>query len=182
MTPSLYRRVLGATFDAMPAPLRALHDLPRSTTFRGEAEVIAARHPLALLVARLTGFPTRSYACAVEVRIDVTGDGETWHRDFGGHRFHSRMRCIDGRLVEALGPHRITFRLDADAAGLRMHPVAWRTLGLPLPRLLWPRIEAREHADDGRFHFDVATAFPIIGRVIHYRGVLSAVADAAAAA
>jgi hypothetical protein len=182
MTASLYRQAIGPAFDAMPPPLRALHDLPHSTVFRGEAEVIAARHPLARLIARLTGFPTRSYACKVEVRIDVDADGETWHRDFGGHRFHSRMRCVDGCLVETLGPHRITFRLDTDAAGLRMHPVRWHMLGMPLPRMFWPRIEAREHADGGRFHFDVATAFPIVGTVIHYRGALSPVTDEATAA
>ena len=59
------------------------------------------------------------------------------------------------------GPHTIGFILQAGAGGLRMLPVSWRVLGIPLPRLLWPRIDASECARDGRFHFDVATALPV---------------------
>lgn len=168
----LYRQLLGPAFDALPASLRLLHGLQRSAVFRGEAEVIAAHNPIARLIARLTGFPTRSYRCPVEVRIDVDAQGETWHRDFGGHRFNSRLCCVDGQLYEQLGPHRIHFALDTNGQGLRMRPLAWRTLGIPLPRLLWPNISASETESEGRFHFDVATAFPLIGTVIHYRGWL----------
>lgn len=169
---SLYRRVLGASFAQLPASLRQLHDLSISTEFSGEAEVIAASHPIARLIARLTGFPTRSYQCTVRVRIDVDAVGETWHRDFDGHRFHSRLTDRDGVLSEQLGPHRIGFRLEVDSTQLRMYPTHWRTFGIPLPRFLWPQIYALETQTDGRFQFDVATAFPIIGTVIHYRGWL----------
>jgi Domain of unknown function (DUF4166) len=171
-TPSLYRRVLGDAFDVLPAPVKALHDLPVSTEFSGTAEVIAAHNVIARIIAWTTGFPTRSYHCKVRVRIDIDDDGETWRRDFDGHRFQSRLRCRDGVLVEQLGPHRISFRLHTDNTELSMHPIAWKTLGIPLPRLFWPSISAREAEVDGCFHFDVATAFPIIGTVIHYRGSL----------
>ncbi len=39
MTTPLYRRVLGARFDALPPKVRALHDLSRPCTWRGEADV-----------------------------------------------------------------------------------------------------------------------------------------------
>lgn len=170
--PSLYRRVLGDALDRLPIPVRALHELSESTEFSGDAEVIAATNVIAKAVAWMTGFPTRSYRCTARVRIDIDDDGETWHRDFDGHRFHSRLRCHEGVLVEQLGPHRISFRLDTDSTQLSMHPVAWKTLGIPLPRLFWPSISARETAVDGCFHFDVASGFPWIGSVIHYRGSL----------
>ena len=179
MNPSLYRRMLGPAFDTLPPALRQLHDLRTPTVFSGEAEVVAATHPIARLIARLSGLPTRSYPCRVEVRIEPDADGETWHRDFGGHRFHSRLQCHNSTLTEHLGPHRIQFQLhtddmqlNTDSTQLSMHPIAWRTFGIPLPRFLWPQIHARETERDGRFHFDVATAFPIIGTVIHYRGWL----------
>jgi hypothetical protein len=172
---SLYRRVLGEAFEALPAPVKALHDLPVSTEFSGSAEVIAAGNVIAKIIAWTTGFPTRSYRCEVRVRIEVDADGETWHRDFAGHRFHSRLCEERQHLVEQLGPHRITFHLITDNTQLIMQPIAWKTLGIPLPRFLWPSISARETEVDGKFHFDVATAFPIIGRVIHYRGSLAAI-------
>lgn len=170
--PSLYRRVLGEAFERLPHSVRALHDLPASSEFSGDAEVIAASNVIAKAVAWITGFPTRSYRCVVSVHIAIHDDGETWYRDFAGHRFHSSMRCLNGLLVEQLGPHRISFRLHTDSAQLSMHPVAWKTLGIPLPRMFWPSISARETEVDGCFHFDVASAFPIIGTVIHYRGTL----------
>ncbi len=172
MTPALYRQILGSAFDALPEPLRHLHDLASSTRFIGEAEVIAGANPLARLIATLTGFPTKGGRCAVEVRITIDADGETWQRDFGGQRFHSRLYAHRGILTEHLGPHRIQFDLCTDASGLSMHPRAWRIFGIPLPRLLWPKISAHETEVDGRFHFDVATAFPMIGTVIRYRGSL----------
>lgn len=170
--PALYRRLLTQAFDALPASLRELHDLQTSATFDGEAEVIAAVNPLARMIALCTGFPTHSLRCAVSVQIDIDAAGETWHRDFAGHRFHSRLQDVDGRLVERLGPHRITFALHTDPTGLHMQPIAWRTFGIALPKMLWPHISAQENERDGRFHFDVATAFPLIGNVIHYRGWL----------
>ncbi len=169
---SLYRRVLGEAFEALPAPVKALHDVCISAEFTGPAEVIAATHMIAKIIAWTTGFPTRSYRCKVRVRIDVDADGETWHRDFDGHRFHSRLYETQCQLVEQLGAHRITFHLITDSTQLIMQPIAWKTLGIPLPRFLWPSISARETEVDGKFHFDVATAFPIIGSVIHYRGSL----------
>jgi len=171
---SLYQQLLGADFDRMPDALRELHRLSSSSEFAGDAEVIAGDHWLARLLALCTGLPTRSRRCRVRVRvrIDIDPAGETWHRDFDGHRFHSRMSRAKAHLVERLGPHRIGFQLQADANGLRMLPVSWRLLGIPLPRALWPRVDASEQARDGRFHFDVATSFPWIGRVVHYRGWL----------
>jgi hypothetical protein len=48
-----------------------------------------------------------------------------------------------------------------------------RCCGLPLPRALWPAIEASESQDDGRFCFDVRIALPLVGRLVHYRGWLT---------
>ena len=46
--------------------------------------------------------------------------------------------------------------------------------GLPLPRWLLPRSEAREYVEDDRFHFDVAIDAPLgIGRLVRYRGWLA---------
>ena len=41
-----------------------------------------------------------------------------------------------------------------------------------MPIALAPWITAGEHGADGRFHFDVAVAMPLIGPVVHYRGWL----------
>jgi hypothetical protein len=45
--------------------------------------------------------------------------------------------------------------------------------GLPLPRILAPRIAAHESAPDGRFHFHVEIAHPLTGLIVRYRGFLT---------
>ena len=48
----------------------------------------------------------------------------------------------------------------------------WDILGLPMPRWLMPHVTAGEHADDGRFHFLVDIALPVLGRLVRYEGWL----------
>jgi hypothetical protein len=53
----------------------------------------------------------------------------------------------------------------------------WRLLGIPMPRFLLPTGAAREHADGGRFNFDVEIRLPLVGLVVAYRGWLAPVAS-----
>jgi hypothetical protein len=76
-------------------------------------------------------------------------------------------------LVERFGPIRFGFALRREADGLTMDFTRWWLGPLPMPRLLMPRGTAREYEAEGRFHFDVQVALPLIGPVIHYRGWLS---------
>ncbi len=48
-----------------------------------------------------------------------------------------------------------------------------RCCGLPLPRALWPGIEATESEEEGRFRFDVQIGLPLVGRLVRYRGWLT---------
>jgi hypothetical protein len=45
-----------------------------------------------------------------------------------------------------------------------------------MPRWLMPRVDAREHAADGVFHFAVEIALPAIGRLVRYEGWLKPLA------
>ena len=48
-----------------------------------------------------------------------------------------------------------------------------RCCGLPLPRALWPAIEATEREEEGRFRFDVQIWLPLVSRLVRYRGWLT---------
>ena len=65
--------------------------------------------------------------------------------------------------------------MPADDAGLALLLRGVRILGLPLPRVLWPRIRAGESVVAGRFVFDVEIRLPLAGLLIHYRGHLEPV-------
>ncbi|WBY09865.1 DUF4166 domain-containing protein [Sphingomonas sp. 7/4-4] len=93
-------------------------------------------------------------------------------RDFGGHRFASELSQAGEGVAERFGPLRFVFDLPADETGLRMGLRGWTAFSIPMPRVLGPRIEAREWDEAGRFHFEVQVALPLIGPVINYTGWL----------
>lgn len=174
LPPPLYRRVLGEGFDRLPASLQAMHAIIGTGGAAGRGRVERGRHPLARLIAWVMRFPPAGDH-PLHVVFETDDDGEVWTRDFGGHRFHSRLSMRSGQLTERFGPMCFAFDLPADADGLAMHISSWRAFGIPMPLWLAPRIAAREWEEQRRFQFEVAIAMPLIGPVIHYRGWLDCV-------
>jgi NAD(P)-dependent dehydrogenase (short-subunit alcohol dehydrogenase family) len=176
--PSLLRRVLGNSYDALPAAVRQAHEVRRVLVLEGRADVSGSRNVLALLLSRLFGFPPRGPNLALRVEMRSEDDGsETWTRDYPGVTMRSRMCNPDPstrQFDEVFGPFAIRLQGSATTAGLLLEAVGVRLFGIPLPRFLRPRSSAREFVGaDGLFHFDVAIALPLIGPVVRYRGHLA---------
>lgn len=175
---ALLEEVLGAeAFAALPAPLRAFHGVAGAPVWRGRAEIATGGHPVTWLLRRIIGLPEASADVPVTVSVDrFDADGgktERWTRNFGGIRFSSRLHAEGGVLHERFGP--ITFRLGLAARhrGLDLPVLSARCCGIPLPRFLLPRSQAREEVDaQGRFTFDVKLTLPLLGLLTHYRGWL----------
>jgi NAD(P)-dependent dehydrogenase (short-subunit alcohol dehydrogenase family) len=171
MPPPLYAQVMGLHFAALPDDVRAMHDVLRDGGAIGEADVAGASNPIAMLVARVVGFPKPGRQ-RLHVHFKENGGRETWTRDFSGQRFRSHLSRHGPWLVERFGPLRFAFALPGDDEGLVMVMQRWWIGPLPLPRWLAPRSAAREWSENGRFHFDVPIDHPLLGRLVHYRGWL----------
>ena len=171
LQPSLYARVMGQRFAALPPAVRQMHEVCGDSGASGEAIVTGARTALAKLVARLMRFP-RAGKYPLHVAFSECDGVERWSRHFGEQVFSSRLREGDGHVVERFGPLRFTFDLASCPKGLEMHMRSWSVIGIPLPLALAPRGVAREWEEGGRFHFDVPIALPLIGTVVHYTGWL----------
>ncbi|PIU07464.1 MAG: saccharopine dehydrogenase [Methylobacterium sp. CG08_land_8_20_14_0_20_71_15] len=171
---ALFPRILGSRFDALPAPVRAVHGAAAGVRLSGQAVARTGRHPLARLAASLMGLPP-SGCHETRVAIEAAGTGERWTRRFGTARFASTLCDAGdfGRFEERIGPLRFRFRAEAEAAALVWHWEGWSLLGLPLPARLAPRIRARSWADGPRYRFRVAVAHPWTGLVFAYRGRLA---------
>lgn len=167
----LYARVMGPRFAALPPSVRALHEVLRDGGASGEAEVRRGRNRAARLIASAVGFPDEG-AHRLHVAFAETEGSERWTRSFSGRTFSSLLSERGGRLTERFGPLRFAFDLPSDANGLRMVVRRWWLGPLPLPLFLAPRSEAREWEEEGRFHFDVPIALPLLGPLVHYRGWL----------
>lgn len=176
---SVFVEALGATaFGVLPAPVAALHEAAGPPVWHGRACVEAGTHPLARSLRWLIGLPEAARDLPVSVTIERVigddGEAELWTRNFDGSRFTSRLsadRC--GGIEEAFGPLRFRLGIAASADGIAFPVTGARCLGIPLPRMLLPRSEAREFVDEeGRFRFDIKLTLPFVGLLTHYRGWL----------
>jgi hypothetical protein len=170
---SLYQSVLGERFNALPAAVRELHGHESSVVYRGQGSVERGNGLLSRIVGAAMRFPPAMDDIAVSVNFDIRDGVETWTRDFGGHRFSSRLSKNGIWLQESFGLIGIRFILETGPHGLEMIPVRWAVFGVPLPTWLWPRVIAREHEADGRFHYFVEAAMPLTGFVVRYKGWLA---------
>jgi hypothetical protein len=180
---ALFARALGKSFDALPAAIRAAHQVDGSLRLAGRASVQGGENLLARLLARLFGFPPASADISVRVDMKADRDGETWRRTFGARSFRSRLSPAHRRsyVHERFGLFTFLLALTANADGIDMEIIGGRLGWLPLPKCLLPRSLARERVDQmGRFTFDVPIALPGIGLLIHYRGWLTPEYDGSA--
>ena len=170
----LYRRILGRDFDRLAPEIQALHDLTAAATASGHCTIVRGRHPLSRLAGWLFAMPPAAAGLPVRVSFEPNGEGETWRRHFGGHRLVSIQRPgpRPGLLVERFGAGSFLVAVAVAGGGLRLELRGVRLLGLPLPRLLWPKVRAGERVEESRFVFDVEIRLPAAGLLVHYHGTL----------
>lgn len=169
---SLFAALLGDDYRTLPPAVRALHDAARPVRFRGRAQVESARGRLARLVARVAGLPDRDGDLPVAVTFMPTSAGERWQRDFGGRPMRSRLWRDGDHLCERLGAATLRFRLVATETGTDWQLLSVRIFGMPLPRAWFRQVHASESERDGRYHFQVRAALPLIGMLVAYQGWL----------
>lgn len=172
MSIPLYRRVLGATFDVLPARVRELHDLRGPAVWWGEASVERGRSPLSRLAAALTGLPPAGADQPLRVTFEPVGAREIWSRRFGRMLFCSIQYERDGFLAERVGPATFVFTAVASTEGLALRLEGFKVLGIPLPRSLHPTVCTFERERGGRYEFEVEAHLPFLGLLVRYGGWL----------
>ncbi|MGB3338241.1 MAG: DUF4166 domain-containing protein [Devosia sp.] len=170
--PSLFQRVLGASFAQLPAVTQRLHRGWPGVIASGSATVRPANSILGRLIARTFALPIRAGGIPLQVVIESRDGREYWTRRFGQHAMRSVMRAEAGLIEESFGPVSIAMQLVATHEGLDMRPISGRFAGVPLPRFCLPSVVARETSEAGLHVFDVDIGLPIIGRLVAYQGTL----------
>lgn len=180
----LFQKALGAGFDDLPAPVRALHTVDGRHVWSGEARVTRGTSRLAGLLCRIIGFPPAADRTPVSVTIERRGEWEVWRRDFGGRLFETVLGPSgspgSGLVRERFGPLAFDIQLKQERGALAFPVSRSYFLRMPLPGWLLPVSDTREHADGGRFHFDVQISLPGAGMLVHYQGWLMPQAETAA--
>ncbi len=175
-TQPLYQRILGDAWDALPAPLRAMHHRAGPQVAAGQADVGRGRNLLARLVAFVLGFPSAGQQVPVQVVFTPHAGGERWTRTFAGRSFTSFQSAGRGTsehlLRERFGPLTFDLGLVVEEARLRLVVRRWSLWGLALPLFLAPGGDSYETVIEDRFYFHVEIRHRLIGLIVRYRGWL----------
>jgi Domain of unknown function (DUF4166)/Saccharopine dehydrogenase NADP binding domain len=173
----LYRRMLASVWDDLPPTLRAMHSVKGALVAEGEADIERGGGLMAGVIAALFGFPQAARNAPTSVRFDEKDGVETWTRAFAGRRMRSRQwqgsGPWEGLVCESFGPFTFGLAAIVEAGRLSLVVRRWALLGIVLPLSLAPRGDAFEFEENGRFHFDVTIAAPLIGPIVRYRGRLA---------
>jgi hypothetical protein len=168
----LYRRVLGVDFDVLPARVRELHDLAKTSVWCGRASVERGRSLPARVAALLTGLPPDGPDQPLVVAFEPDGMAEIWSRRFGRSLFRTVQEMRGGYLCERAGPATFIFTAIASGKGLALGLAGFRLMGLPVPSLLHPTVRTFERESGGRYEFEVEAHLPLFGLLVRYAGWL----------
>lgn len=174
---SLFESVLGGRFAGLAPALQRFHRLSGRHVLEGVVETEPPATALGRALAWCLGTPRRAMTGPIRFELDAAPAIETWTRCFPARTMRSRMELVDGRVVERMGPARLTFALDEVDGRLRMRLERMRFCGIPCPAWLRPRLLAEETGEGDRLHFHIEAAVPVIGRVVGYRGWLRVPGD-----
>ena len=167
---SLYRRVMGEAFDALPPVLRRFHGLEAGGRAGGLLRVTRGDGRLRNLVAGAVGLPEAGEQVPLELHVLVEGDRERWVRAFGARRMVSVQWARGDMLMEGVGGVRFGFEVVIEPGGARFVCRRNWLLGLPLPSWLTTRIEAEVRGGDEGWWLRVTVTAPLVGRLVEYEG------------
>lgn len=168
--PSLYRRLLGPRFDALPARLRRFHEAEGGGRARGTFRVSRGSGWLRNAIATLMGMPRAGVEVPVRLRVVPEGDRERWIRDFDGHPIETVEWSRGEILMERSGPVCFSCALVLDGSRLRYEfRRAWFA-GIPIPRRLSPDVESYVDAGEAGWHVVVRVRVPLLGELVGYEG------------
>jgi hypothetical protein len=167
---SLYRRILGERFDALPEVLRRFHGSPAGGRARGTFRVERAEGRLRNAVAALLGMPESSQGVPVCLDVNVEGGRERWCRLFGERRLVTVQWAMGDLLMESLGLVSFSSALELEGPCLRNEfRRAWFA-GIPIPRWISPTVTGSEVAGDSGWRVEVHIMAPFLGEIVRYEG------------
>lgn len=162
----LFERILGARFETLAPEVQALH---RHAGIR-QGEITLRASP----VMQLFGFPPPCTDAPLWFGTREEENVAIWRRQIKDRELRSELWQAGELVVERMGLVTVTSELVIEAGVLSQVPKALRFADIPLPRVLWPRITAREWGAGGKYHFKIELRAPLVDFVLlAYEGWLA---------
>ena len=178
-TVSLYERLLGDAWHALPDVLKQVHGRDAQVAASGEMDVTLGRFIGAGLVRWVLRMPRTEGRLPVELRVRRDGEREHWDRRIGTWRFRTEQWAEDGLFTERFG--RLVFPMaissDSDSLTHSSNRMLLPLLGRrwPVPRWLSIRTwgeERRSESNPDAMDVTVRIETPFGQLLVGYHGTL----------
>ena len=179
MTPTLYQRLLGDAWHALPDVLKQVHGTDAQFAASGWMDVTLGRFAGAGLVRWALRMPRTEGRVPVELHVRREGDREHWDRRIGAWSFRTEQRAEGSLLIERYGsllfPMTVTSNDESLAHSsdrMLLHALGRRW---PIPRRLsihtWGT-ESRSASVPGAMDVSVRIETPFGQLLVGYDGTL----------
>ncbi|WP_444902500.1 DUF4166 domain-containing protein [Microbulbifer sp. SSSA007] len=166
---NILSKKMGPSYDRLSPLIKELHTGKK--VIEGEVNVERGRL-LAHFICTLFRFPKQNHSCPLRVECHHTSDGILWMRNFDGLILNSKFASTGDLLVEQMGPLRMYFYPVEVGGTLAYEFIKTRIFGIPLPKIISPRIFAVEYELDGKYYFNVKVTMFAIGKILAYGGCM----------
>ncbi|MFA0809810.1 DUF4166 domain-containing protein [Microbulbifer epialgicus] len=172
MTTNIISRNMGDSYKKLSPIIREVHNGKKVI----EGVVRVERGGLiANIICALFGFPKQNRECTLRVECHHLNDTILWVRNFDGLILSSQFSSNGDLLFEKMGPLRMYFYPVETDGSLGYRFVKTSIFGIPLPKLLSPKIVAKEYEVNGAYWFDVKVTMSAVGKVLAYSGEMEIV-------
>jgi hypothetical protein len=174
---SAVHRALGDAFLLLPVEVQRTHDNGGSLRLSGFASADGPSGLLPRVICWAVGLPRAGANQPVIIDFATDENGvDHWVRNFNGRIYESRLSAVaserEGKLIEHMGIFKTVFRLTAAEDRLTFDIEEMTIFGMQVPKFLAIDCHAFESGKAGGFAFDIAIELGVIGRLIHYYGIL----------
>ncbi len=164
----LYRSILGPEFEQLSPTLQKFHD--EDNTAEG---VFTVTHDTRLISKVLIPFlrlPKPGIDLNMNLDVSVQAQEETWTRFLGPSKLVSHQSNENGLLKEQTGPLTFRFRVSVIDGGMEFTQLSCAFLGVPLPRIFSPRVNAKITPTEVGWSVLVVISFGNINAICQYEG------------
>ena len=179
MTPTLYERLLGDAWQALPDVLKQVHGTDAQFAASGEMDVTLGRFIGAGLVRWALRMPRTEERVPVELRVRREGEREHWDRRIGSWRFLTEQWAEGSLLIERYGSLLFPMAVTSDSESLThwSDRMLLRALGRRWPFPSWLSIhtwgtERRSQSTPGAMDVSVRIETPFGQLLVGYDGTL----------
>lgn len=165
---SLLRQLLGDQIESLHGALKDFTENPG----RAQGSLTVTHHTgrMARFFIWLLRLPAAGDNLAATIQVTAKPTSEEWHRVIGPSQFRSQQRVKNGHLEELAGPFRFVQRVAVQDGTLHYRHTEVYLLGLRLPRLMSPIIDAEARGDATGWDVAVTVSCPRCGPICHYEG------------